>query len=198
MNPGGKVAGLILAAGESRRMGSPKALLEYRGETFLDNLIGSLSGFCSPVIVVLGHEAGTIRAGISRGREVRITVNGDYALGQFSSMQCGMRAVPPKCAGVLFTLVDHPRVAASTLTALVAEPLPLLAIPRYEGRRGHPVFFSRELIPQFLDLPPGSDARVLIRRYAERTRYLDVADAGVVADVDDPEAYRRLIAGATQ
>ena len=86
--------GLILAAGESRRMGSPKALLEFRGETFLDRLIGLFSRCCSPVIVVLGAQQETVRAGLRRPAEALIVENPDFLRGQLSSMQCGLRAVP--------------------------------------------------------------------------------------------------------
>ena len=139
------IAGLILAAGESRRMGSPKALLDFGGETFLDHLVGSFSGVCAPVIVVLGHGAEDVRAGLRADDKAVFVVNTDYRLGQFSSMQCGLRAVPAEAGGVIFSLVDHPAVHPSTLARLTASTTSL-AIPRFNGRRGHPVLFSRPLI----------------------------------------------------
>ncbi len=187
------VAGLILAAGESRRMGSPKALLEWRGETFLDHLIGCLATHCAPVVVVLGASAETIRAGLRRPAD--FVLNPDYLLGQLTSMQCGLRAIPHQAQGVLFTLVDHPNVSPATLAALLhfaPGPPPLLRIPRYQGRRGHPLFFSRRLIPEFLALPPAAAARDVVHRHAAEIDYLDVPDAGILDDVDDPETYRRL------
>src|SRR5205823_11404117 len=93
-------AGLILAAGESRRMGSPKALLQYREETFLDTLIGRFQARCPEVIVVLGAGAATIRAGVVR--PARFVVNLNWPAGMTSSLQCGLRAVPPEAEGVLF------------------------------------------------------------------------------------------------
>ena len=89
------VAGIILAAGESRRMGFPKALLRYRDETFLDTLIGLFAARCSPVIVVLGAHADRIRARTLR--PATFVINPDYQRGQTSSMQCGLRAVPAGC-----------------------------------------------------------------------------------------------------
>ena len=111
-------AGLILAAGESRRMGFPKALLHIPRETFLDTLVELFAARCSPVIVVLGAGADEIRA--ARPRPATFVVNRDYQRGQTSSMQCGLRAVPPEAEGVLFTLVDHPAVAPDTFDALLA------------------------------------------------------------------------------
>jgi molybdenum cofactor cytidylyltransferase len=184
-------AGLILAAGESRRMGTPKALLEYCGETFVDRLSGLFAGLCSPVIVVLGANADEIRARAARPAE--FVFNPDYRTGQTGSLQCGLRAVPPQAEGVLFTLVDHPAVAAATLDRLLAGPRPLVRVPRYQGRRGHPVWFRRELIAEFLALPETGAARDVVRAHSAETEFLDVDDAGVVADIDDPAAYRDLL-----
>jgi len=185
------VTGLILAAGESTRMGSPKPLLILGGETFLDKLIGTLEAFCRPVVVVLGHRAEEVRAGTRRAAE--FVVNEDYGLGQLSSLQCGLRAVREESEGVLFTLVDHPRVRAETLARLLEEKDAPLAIPRFEGRRGHPVYVGRELIEEFLELPAESTARVVMSRYEERIRYVEVPDPGVVEDIDDRPGYERLL-----
>jgi CTP:molybdopterin cytidylyltransferase MocA len=186
------VAGLILAAGESRRMGSPKALLDFRGETFLDRLIRTFSAHCAPVIAVLGAEADRIRAGLRRPDLASFVLNPDYHLGQITSMQCGLRAVPADAGGVLFTLVDHPNVRETTLALLLTENAEA-AIPLYEGRRGHPVFFSRALVPEFLALDSGASAKTVLQRHAAGIRYVDVDDPGILDDVDDRDAYRRLL-----
>jgi len=191
-------AGLILAAGESRRMGSPKALLRYREDTFLDTLTALLARFCAPVIVVLGAHASEIRAASTR--PAAFVVNPDYALGMTTSLQCGLRAVPPEADGVLFTLVDHPAAAAATVDALLGPMLgpmdpsrrPLVRVPRYRAKRGHPIWFSRELIPEFLALPAGGPARDVVAGHVDRTEYLDLDDPGIVADIDSPEDYRAL------
>ena len=186
-------AGLILAAGESRRMGSPKALLDFQGETFLDRLIAGLAPFCDPVVVVLGCEAPRIRARLKRPGRAVFVENTDYRSGQLSSMQCGLRVLAPEGKAVLFTLVDHPNVQPSTLAALLAPPRAALAIPRYRGRRGHPLFIGPELIPEFLALPPGAQAKTVVARHLDRVRWVDVDDPGILDDVDDPAAYRRLL-----
>ena len=175
-------------------MGSPKALLEIRGETFLDRLIATFSPHCSPVIVVLGHESEKIRAGLRNSGSAAFVLNAHYPLGQLSSMQCGLRAVPGDCDGVLFTLVDHPNVQSSTLTQLVLGPPALLSIPRYRGRRGHPLFFSRRLVPEFLALAQDSQARAIVERHASEIRFVDVDDPGILDDVDDLETSQRLVA----
>jgi molybdenum cofactor cytidylyltransferase len=193
---------VILAAGESRRMGFPKALLRYRDETFLDTLIGLFAARCQPVIVVLGAHIEGIRAGTLR--PATFAINADYQRGQTSSMQCGLRAVPAEAESVLFTLVDHPAVAPATLDALLAgqvhlpgqpvrAPRPLVRVPRHGGLRGHPIWFSRELIAEFLGLPENGAARDIVRSHAAQTEFLDVDDAGILADIDDAAAYGRLM-----
>jgi molybdenum cofactor cytidylyltransferase len=184
------VAGIILAAGESRRMGFPKALLRYRDETFLDILIGHFALRCDPVIVVLGAHADRIRE--AAPRPATFVINLDYKRGQTTSMQCGLRAVPAAAEGVLFTLVDHPAVSPATFDALLATPRPVVRVPRCQGRRGHPIWFGRELIAEFLQLPENGAARDIVRSHSLHTEFVDVDDAGILADIDDPAAYSRL------
>ena len=172
-------------------MGFPKALLRYREECFADTLAGLLGARCRRVLVVVGAHAERIREGMSRPAE--FIVNPDPARGMTSSLQCGLRAVPPEAEGVLFTLVDHPAVQPATLDALLAAPRPVLRVPRYQGRRGHPIWFSRELFPEFLAIPEAGEARGVVRAHAAETGFVDVDDAGVVADIDDAETYRRLM-----
>jgi len=174
-------------------MGFPKALLMYRSETFLDTLCGLFAARCTPVIVVLGANAEQIRARASH--PATFVWNENYLTGQTSSLQCGLRAVPPDAQGVLFTLVDHPAVRRETIASLIdrpSSPQTLLRVPRYQERRGHPIWLSRELIPEFLSLPHDGAARDVVRRHVTETDFVDVDDPGILADIDDPESYRKL------
>ena len=172
-------------------MGSPKALLPSGAETFLETLIALFSERCSPVIVVLGAHAEAIRA--AGTRPATYVFNEDYARGMTTSLQCGLRAVPPDAEAVLFTLVDHPAAASSTLDALLADgDQALVRVPRYREKRGHPIWFSRELIAEFLALPADGAAREVVRRHVDETRFLDLDDPGIVADIDTREDYRAL------
>jgi len=188
------IAGLILAAGESRRMGSPKALLTYRGETFLNRLVSLFTVHCAPVVVVLGAGAAVIRAATTQ--PATFVVNPDWTDGQTSSLQWGLRAVPAAAEGVLLTLVDHPAVEIQTIEALLANFPGVLRIPRYAGHKGHPIFFSSALIPEFLAVGPGGTAKDVVHRHAAETEFLDLTDPGIVADIDDPGAYRALTEAA--
>ena len=188
------IAGIILAAGASSRMGSPKALLDYRGETFIQRLVRVLSSVCDPVIVVLGYHADALRPAVTGAA---IVVNPAPERGQLSSLQTGLAALPAEAEGFLFTPVDSPAVEIATVEHLAAEfhrrdPATQLVIPRYEGKRGHPVFATRAIANELSALPLTAKARDVIHSHVADTLYIDVNDPRILADIDDREAYRRL------
>jgi molybdenum cofactor cytidylyltransferase len=190
------IAAVILAAGASRRMGSPKALLDYRGETFLNRLVRVLGNECNPIIAVLGYHAEVIRAQ-ARGK-VQFVVNPDPERGQLSSLQTGLAAVPQDVEGFLFTPVDSPAIRETTLKQLVVrfqnkKPQTQFVIPRYEGQRGHPVFAVPSLLAEFLALPLTAQAKDIVHAYVSRTEYVDVDDPGILADIDDKASYEQLV-----
>jgi CTP:molybdopterin cytidylyltransferase MocA len=189
------IAGIILAAGASSRMGTPKALLDYRGETFMGRLVRVLGESCEPLIVVLGYHADVIRQRIPSGSKV--TINPDPSRGQLSSLQTGLAALPAEAEGFAFIPVDSPAVAENTVAMLARafeqrKPETLFVIPRQSGKRGHPVFAARSVAAEFLALPPTAEAREVVHAHVDRTEYVDVDDSGIFTDVDDPEAYRQL------
>ena len=185
------VDGLILAAGESRRMGSHKALLPFRGQTFLDTLIELFGRHCGGVTVVLGCDAAAIGRQLARGAQARFVENTEYRAGQLSSLQAGLRSMPD-ASHILLTLTDHPAVRDETVAKLVSAPA-TLAIPRYEGRHGHPILFDRSIAAELLALPAGASAREVIHRHREQTCFVDVEDPGILVDVDNAAAYAELL-----
>jgi len=224
------IAGLVLAAGESSRMGRDKALLDYRGRTFLETIVAKLHETgVSRVAVVLGHHADEIRRQVSLPG-VEVVTNCDYLRGQTSSLQAGLAALngqalrhtdlsplaaPPKAEGtavspefasrvndepkpldaVLLCLVDHPAFQASTLAALVdafAGTNAPLVVPTHGGRRGHPVLLARPLFEPLLALPADRGANHLIRAWHNQAQFVEVADPGILVDVDDPQRYSAL------
>jgi len=164
-------------------MGSPKALLTYRGRTFLDRQI-ELFQPCDRIVVVLGYDAERIRAGVSNSAV--FVLNPNPELGQLSSLQYGLRAAGDADA-VFFTPVDYPAIDPSTVRGLIEINVPF-AMPRYQGRRGHPVLVGRDMIEELLACQ--TSARDVIR--AHEPLYLDVDDPGILEDIDDPTAYARL------
>jgi molybdenum cofactor cytidylyltransferase len=176
-------------------MGTPKALLPFDGETFLDRLIRLFSEVAITPIVVLGHQADQIRSGIQRSAGVRFAVNPDPERGMLSSLQCGLEVVPQEAEAVMFTPVDHPNLERSTLEKLIAhfdaERAPV-TIPTFQGEHGHPVLIARSLIGELLALPSSAQASHVIHRYRTQTAYIPVDDPAVTTDIDDRAAYAEL------
>jgi molybdenum cofactor cytidylyltransferase len=164
-------------------MGAPKALLTLNGMTFADGLIRAFAA-CDDVVIVLGYDADRIQAGISR--PVRFVINPTPELGQLSSLQCGLEATANADA-IFFTPVDYPAISQETVRLLLNHA-GSFAMPRFEGRRGHPVLLNRQMASEISAC--NTSARDVIR--AHDPIYVDVPDPGILEDVDDPAAYARL------
>ncbi|HUI41955.1 MAG TPA: nucleotidyltransferase family protein [Terriglobia bacterium] len=204
-SPGpGQIAGLVLAAGESSRMGQDKALLIYRGRTFLETIVAKLreSGIAH-LAVVLGHHAGAIREALDLAG-IQVVINQQYRSGQTSSLQAGLSALAAPASpaahsvgpqAVVLCLVDHPAFEPATVRALMAtfeRTRSPVVIPTYNGRRGHPVLIAQALFAPLLALAPSEGANTLFRAWREQTEFVEVADPGILVDVDNPDAYRAL------
>jgi molybdenum cofactor cytidylyltransferase len=165
-------------------------LLEVQGESVIDRAVAAVAGACSSVIVVLGHDAEAVRAAVCR--PVRFVRNPRPEDGQLSSLQCGLRAVPAEAESVVYLPGDYPCVRPDTVARLLAErgsgPL---AIPRCDGRNGHPVVIGRELIGEFL--AETVSAREVVHRHSANAVYVDTDDPGVLRDLDTPADYAEAI-----
>lgn len=190
------IAGLILAAGESSRMGSDKALLAYRGRTFLESIILNLrNAGIGKIVVVLGHHAEEIQRAVDLAG-VQVVFNRDYQRGQTSSVQAGLAALQEfSPEAVILCLVDHPAVSAAVMTKLKDRfegARPAVVIPTCEGQHGHPVVIGRELFSELLVLRPDEGANTVVRNYRAATQFVEVDDRGILLDVDEPETYECL------
>ena len=188
-----KLPGVILAAGRSTRMGRDKALLPHpQGGTFLARLCSVFSARLAPVIVVLGHHAQDIRISL-KDSEVKQLINFDFDLGMLSSLQAGLTDLPADAPGCIFTLVDHPSLRPETLqTVIEAFDGDRIVIPRYRGRRGHPVALPPAVILELLALEATASPKDVIRRYRNQTIFLDLDDPAIVEDIDRPEDLSKL------
>ncbi len=173
-------------------MGRPKAFLPFREGTFLTSIAATLSARCSPVTAVFGHDAQRLTV-IAQQMGLRTIENPHYALGMLTSLQTGLRAISPGTDTVLFTLVDHPAISLATVDILLASQA-LIAIPRFENKRGHPVLIRRPIMEEFLLEPASSKVRDVIDRHAAEIDYIDIGDPGICDDIDDPALYAKLLA----
>lgn len=191
------VAGIILAAGESSRMGTDKALLALGGETFLNRLLKVFSAEVDPVLVVLGHHADEIAATVDAQLPVSVLLNPDYKLGQLSSLKAALRYLSEQQAvdAALLCLVDHPGVSKSIVRGLIErfrQTAAPVVVPSCRNRRGHPVLFARKLFPELLEAPLEHGAISVLRKYEKEFEYVVTEDEGVLLDVDLPADYEAL------
>lgn len=189
-----KLAGILLAAGESRRMGYPKPLLKIGERTFVEVIVGTMLEVLPHVIVVLGAHAARTRPAIPPDERVTIVENPAFTRGQLSSIKVGIEQAPFDVDGVLIHLADHPTVRADTFRAVVSAyghgGHPIM-IARHCGHRGHPVIFDRSVFNELLRAPESEGARYVVNVDSSRVSYADVDDAGVVLDLDTPEDLSR-------
>lgn len=190
------IVGAILAAGTGSRLGRPKALLDWQGRPLVRHLaeIALRSGL-DRVIVVAGPRAGDVRAAL-RDLPVDIVYNHYFGLGQSTSVQAALGALPPGTEAVLFLLVDQPFISPDLIRSVIdayrRTGAPLI-VPRGPGRPGNPVLFGRPLFVELLSLRGDRGGRVLIERYAHRAVTVPVRSDDVFFDIDTAEDYRAAL-----
>jgi molybdenum cofactor cytidylyltransferase len=194
---GRKVAGLLLAAGRSTRMGGPNKLLAEIGGRPLVRIAAeeALASRARPVIVVTGHQRDRVEAAVE-GLDVELVHNPDYADGLSTSLKAGLAAVPSEADGAVVLLGDMPQVRATLINRLIAAFDPergaLVVVPTIDGKRGNPVVWSRRFFPELMALGGDVGARHLIGRYAEAVTEVAVTDQAALIDVDTPEALSQV------
>ena len=195
-----RIAALVLAAGQSRRMGSRNKLLaSVDGVPMVVRAVdAAMPGVNAGVYVVTGHEHEQV-AGALAGRDVQVVHNPRYAEGLSTSLSRGLAALTQDVDGVLICLGDMPRVTTAHIESLVEAFNPLegraICVPMWEGKRGHPVLWARRFFAEMADIKGDVGARHLLGEYAELVCEIPVTDDGVLLDVDSPAALRAIGGG---
>jgi molybdenum cofactor cytidylyltransferase len=195
MQSSSTIAPVILAAGDSARMGYPKALLPLGNEVFLTRILRILRdvGLPKPT-VILGRTAELIQPRIQKW-PADILVNPDPDRGQLSSIQIGFSALERHFEAGMIWPVDHPAVSEDLifrLTRLYIESGSLIAFPFCGGRRGHPAIFHRSVFQEFMEAPLAEGPKKILFRHAQNSAVLPTEESACVVDIDTPEDYLAL------
>lgn len=202
------ICGVILSAGASSRMGKDKALLPWpphdATQTLLSASIATLKPFAAAIVVVTGNNAETL-APLIAANGASMARNPAPERGQFSSFQIGLRhALAHGCDAAMITLVDCPPLSAASMRLLIESFHRALAngkwavAPEHNGKRGHPLLVSRQLIDRFLAAPVTSNAREVKRAHAAMIEPVPIPDTLSTVDVNTPEQYAALSQSETK
>jgi CTP:molybdopterin cytidylyltransferase MocA len=191
------LAAVILSGGESRRMGAPKALIPYRGKTFIEHLIEvTRHARVGITRIVVGAHADEIREHLG-SHTAEIVMNADWENGQLSSIQTGVRDLPQGVTdGMILCPVDHPMVSAGLVTRLIEEfdrSAKAIVLPTHHGRRGHPVIFRERLYPELLAASAEIGARQVVWAHDDELREVATDEEGVVLNINDPATLERAL-----
>lgn len=193
------LTGVVLAGGRSARMGAPKALLDYRGAPFVTRILDVLAAVeVRPRLVIVGADAAPIRAAVA-DHDCRVVENPDVDGGPIASLRVALRALPPlQPAGLLVWPVDLPHVRVTTVERLIdvhrRSGAPAV-VPAFAERRGHPVIWSSVTFDDLLTNPAADrdGARAVLHALGAAVAVIPVDDPAVVASVNTPEDYERLV-----
>ncbi|MBE9558768.1 MAG: molybdopterin-binding/glycosyltransferase family 2 protein [Proteobacteria bacterium] len=192
-----RVAAVILAAGQSRRMGpSNKLLADVAGKAMVVHVADAVqSSQARPVLAVVGHQADAVRAALA-GHDIMFIDNPDFAEGISGSLKHGLRALPRGIDGAIICLGDMPRVTAAQIDRLVAAFNPVegraICVPTFNGKRGNPVLFARRFFEEMESVSGDVGARHLIGEAPELVCEVEMEDRGVLLDIDTPEALAEI------
>ena len=196
------ISGIVLAAGSSQRMGTPKALLKIGEKTFLQHIVETLHSVrIIDVVIVFGAEAEKIQKTLT-WFDGKIVTNNDWQKGQLSSIIAGLNALdltksePEEIHGAIICPADHPLLTQSLLVDLLQGywlSKKRIIIPIHRGKRGHPVIFDRELFDDIRNAPIDIGARAVVRNHEQEVHEVDVNDEGVLINIDSPDDYKKYI-----
>ena len=192
------VIAMLLAAGESRRMGQLKALLPWQGTSLLKHQVGSLrSGGVDQVVVVLGHRSDELKVELAGAEGVTWQLNPDYLQGKTTSIKAGLRALGTEQPEFLLILnVDQPR-SEDVVRSLLEEHRShgnLITIPTYNGKGGHPIILSPSLLDELREIDEETlGIKAVVQRHLDSVRRVEMDSPEVLWDLNTPEEYQRVL-----
>jgi len=188
----GRAAAIVLAAGESRRFGSPKQLLPWGATTLLEHVVDvALESSVEKTLVVLGHRAEEIGSLLGE-RPVKPVINQEWESGLSTSVRAGLQALPAHYEACLFLLADQPNVTSQLIDRMLhrhRRTLAPIVAPSHRGRRGNPVLFGRSLFPELLEMEGDQGGRGVIIRHQDQMELVEVEQENTFLDIDTVDDY---------
>ena len=189
------ITAIILAAGQSKRMGQPKMLLPWGDKTVLTHVIATFrKAGLEDILVITGGARERVEDAIS-DLKVKTVFNEKFSEGEMlSSIQCGIGALKPQTQTMLIGLGDQPQVQVGSVKAVCdayRETKSKIIVPSFQMRRGHPWLVTRPLWDELLKMEPPNSPRDFLNTHHNNIQYINVNDAGILADLDTPEDYQK-------
>jgi molybdenum cofactor cytidylyltransferase len=192
----GEIWAIILAAGESRRMGSPKMLLPFNGLTMIENVIENVKDSdVERVLIVLGPERVRLTS-IARKMNVRYCYNDNFREGMLSSVQCGFSNLPDDYRAVLVFQGDQPLITKNPINRVIEKYSDSdngIVIPVYRKRRGHPILIDRKYHNEIANLNSSKGLRSLAEIFSDDVAEIETDDPGILRDFDTFEQYKMAV-----
>jgi molybdenum cofactor cytidylyltransferase len=189
------ISAILLAAGESRRMGTLKQLLSFHGKTFVENCVDNLlASEVAEVVVVTGYRDAEVKSAIGNPA-VRYAHNENYRSGMASSIKVGIRAVSTDSKACVVALVDQPQIGADVINRVIEkyQSPALIVIPTYDGKKGHPILLDLNLKDEILQMDDNEGLRQVVREHQDEVSFIEVTSSAILEDCDFPEDYERLL-----
>jgi len=184
---------IILAAGQSQRMGKLKPLLRFNDKTFLEQIISVLKlSYVDRITVVLGPEAETIKESVDL-TGANIVINKNYKKGQLSSLIAAIKKMPQQTDAILVCLVDNPFITEQVVNKIICkfkETNNPIIVPVFNKKRGHPVLFSRSLFNELTNAPQEQGARYVLYSNEEKILEVETSESGILIGIDTPDDYK--------
>jgi molybdenum cofactor cytidylyltransferase len=190
------ISGIVLAAGESKRMAKPKQLLSFGDATILEHVVENLlRSKVGEVVLVLGHESGAIRARFE-GAPIKIALNPRYREGMSTSIICGLGVASPDSRAFLIALGDQPLIRTETVNRLIAayeNGGKGIVQPIFHGMAGHPVIFDRKYREEIEALRGDVGGREILKAHPDDVLQVEVDTSSVIYDIDEWEDYQKQL-----
>jgi molybdenum cofactor cytidylyltransferase len=190
------IVGIILSAGESKRMGKPKQLLPWGNTIILQQVIDNAAASrLGKIILVLGSRAEEIRSKITISPKTGIVINHDFKEGMASSVKCGIKNAPANAEAYMLLLGDQPFISAGIINRLLTAYEAAkhgIVIPVYNGKRGHPVIFDASYKNALLSIGAGG-AKVVVENHVQDVFEVNVASPDILTDIDTPQDYQKAV-----